>query len=75
MGEHGQGDVSVPAGVLPDLVVIQTGLAFGGLESFLDGPTGSGDSDQFSQAGADRCVTQVVGQVGGVGAAPAGRLR
>ncbi len=65
--------MSVPAGVLPDLVVIQPGLAFGGLEGFFDGGAGSGDSDQFGQAGAGRCVAQVVGQVGGIGNAAAGQ--
>jgi hypothetical protein len=43
VGQHGQGDVPVPAGVLADLVVVQAGLALGGLEGFLDHPADTGD--------------------------------
>ncbi len=47
MGEHGEGDVPVPAAILPYLVVVESGFAFGGLEGFLDGPAGPGDTGQL----------------------------
>ena len=40
VGEHGQGDVSVPAVVAADLVVVQADLALRGLEGLLDRPAG-----------------------------------
>jgi len=39
------------------------------LEGFLDGPTTSGDGNQLHQGGPAAGVTQVVGQVGGIGQA------
>jgi hypothetical protein len=42
------------------------------LEGFLDGPTGSGDCDQFRKGRAGRGVAQAVGQVGRIGKAAAG---
>jgi hypothetical protein len=48
-GEDGQGDMSVPVGPVPDLVVVQADLAFGGLETLFDAPAGAGDADQFGQ--------------------------
>ena len=44
VGEHGQGGPAVPGGPAPDLVLIQPGQAFGGLEGFLDAPALSGDA-------------------------------
>ena len=66
MGEHRQGDVSVPAVVAADLVLVQADLALGALEGLLDRPAGAGDPDQLAQRGAVGAVAQVVGQVGGV---------
>ena len=40
--EHGQGDVPVAGVVLANLVVTEAGLVLGGLEAFLDRPTGPG---------------------------------
>lgn len=37
MGKHRQGHVPIPAGVLPELRVVQPGFTCGGLEVFLDG--------------------------------------
>ena len=42
MGEHGQGGPAVPGGPAPDLVLIEPGQSFGGLEGFLDAPALSG---------------------------------
>jgi len=47
VGQHGQGDVSVPAVVAADLVLVQADLAFGALEGLLDRPAGTSDPDQF----------------------------
>ena len=38
VGEHGQGGPAMPGGPAPDLVLIQPGQSFGGLEGFLDPP-------------------------------------
>ena len=43
MGEHGQGGPAVPGGPAPDLVLVEPGQAFGGLEGFLDAPALPGD--------------------------------
>lgn len=69
MREHRQGDVSAPAVVTADLVLVQADLTLGGLEGLLDGPAGAGDSDQFTERGAFGTVAQVVGQVVGIGQA------
>jgi hypothetical protein len=34
-----------------DLVVVAPGFIFGGVETFLDGPSGTGDADQLGQLG------------------------
>lgn len=73
VGEHREGDVPVPAGVLTDLVVVQAGLALGGLEGLLDRPPGAGDAHQIGQAHALGSVAEVVRQLGRVGQAAAGR--
>ena len=61
--------MSIPGVVAADLVLVEANLAFGGLESFLDGPAGTGDADQFAQRGGLGAVTQVVGQVTRIGQA------
>ena len=48
MSQHGEGDVSIPGVVAADLVLVEANLAFGGLESLLDGPAGTCDADQFA---------------------------
>jgi hypothetical protein len=63
--------VSVPAGVLPDLV--QAGLALGGLEGLLDRPPGAGDPDHLGQGYPLERVTEVIGDVLGVGQGAAGQ--
>ena len=42
VGEHGQGGPAVPGAPAPDLVLIESGQAFGGLEGFLDAPALTG---------------------------------
>ena len=49
VGEHGQGGPAVPGGPAADLVLVQPGETFGGLEGFLDAPALSGDGDQGVQ--------------------------
>ena len=49
VGEHGQGGPAVPGGPAPDLVLVQPGEAFGGLEGFLDAPALPGDGDKGVQ--------------------------
>lgn len=66
MGEHGQGDVAVPPGVLADLVLVESGLALGGLEGLLNGPPGPGDPGQLGQAHLGWGEAEVVGELGGV---------
>ena len=66
-GGHGQGDVSIPCLVFTDLVVVEPGFVFGGLEAFLDGPAGAGDADQLGQIGVGWAVAEVVSDLVGVG--------
>jgi hypothetical protein len=58
-GQHGQGDVPVPGGVEPDLIVVQSNFVLGGLEAFLDRPAGPGHPDQIRQDDGSGGVTQV----------------
>lgn len=48
-GEHGEGDVPVPRCSVPDLIVVESDLALGGLETLLDAPADTGDADEFGQ--------------------------
>ena len=41
MGQHGQGDVLVPALPFPHFILVQPNLPFGLLKALLDGPPGS----------------------------------
>jgi hypothetical protein len=58
MRHHRQGDVPVPAVVAPDLVVVETDLVLGRLETFLDSPAAAGDGDERG----DRNRAGAVGQ-------------
>jgi hypothetical protein len=71
-GGHGQGDVPIPCFVSADLVMVEPGFVFGGLEAFLDGPSASGYAHQLGQVGVGWSVTKVVGDVVGVGDRAAG---
>ena len=59
MGEHGQGDRSIPGVVAPDLILVEPDLGFRGLEAVLDGPASTGDPDLFLFAGAGRRAARV----------------
>ena len=56
-GDHGEQGVrqhreqspAPPGGPAADLVLIEPGQAFAGLEGFLDGPPAAGDADQLTQ--------------------------
>ncbi|MBB5937559.1 hypothetical protein FHS42_004640 [Streptomyces zagrosensis] len=63
VGEHGQGDVSIPARIPTDLVLVEAAFVLGGLEGFLDRPARAGDADQVGDAGAVRGVGEVVGDL------------
>ena len=68
--EHGQGDPPVPGGPPPDLVLVQAGQAFAGLEALLDPPALAGDLDQGGERHRAGGVAPVVGDLtGGVVAA------
>ena len=65
MGEHGQGGPAMPGSPAPDLVLIESGQAFGGLEGFLDAPALAGDGDQGAQRHRARAVAAQVGVLAG----------
>ncbi len=65
VGEHGQGGPAVPGGPAPDLVLIEPGEAFGGLEGFLDAPALPCDRDEGVQGDRPWCVAAQVGQLAG----------
>lgn len=65
--------MSVPAGVLPYLVVVQSGLALRGLEGLLDRPAGSGHAHEFGQTDPPRGVAEVARQLGRPGRAAPGQ--
>ena len=71
VGQHGQGDVAVPAGPGADLVLVEADLALGGLEAGLDRPARAGDLDEVGECGAVGGVGEVEGELVGLGdAAP-----
>ena len=74
VGEHGQGDVPVPAGVLADLVVVQAGFALGGLECFLDRPADTGHLGQGDALGGVADEVIPAGQQPVLGAAVFGAV-
>src|SRR3712207_8001152 len=51
VGEHRQGDVPIPGGVVPHLVGGQPGLVLGRLEALLDPPATAGHGDQLLKSG------------------------
>ena len=59
MGEHGEGDMSVPGVVFADLVFVESGLVLAGAEAFFDGPAGAGDGDEFTESGVVGVVAVV----------------
>ena len=65
VGEHGQGGPAVPGGPAADLVLVESGEAFGGLEGFLDAPALSGHGHQRAQGDRVRAVAAQVGLLAG----------
>src|SRR3712207_3791024 len=63
VGEHRQGDVPIPGGVVAHLVGGQPGLVLGRLEALLDAPAASGHGDQLLEGGPGGTGTDVVGQL------------
>src|SRR5512135_3677495 len=47
VGQHRQGDVPVPGGVVAHLVGGEPGLVLGGLKALLDGPAAAGHGDEL----------------------------
>ena len=64
LGEHGQGDMSIPGVVEPNLVVVEPDVSFPGVETFLDWPAGTGDPDQFARGFVAGVVAMVEGEFG-----------
>ncbi|MEV7845766.1 hypothetical protein AB0O50_17465 [Streptomyces cyaneofuscatus] len=73
VGEHGEGDVPVPAGVTADFVLVQATFVLRGLEAFLDRPPDAGDPGEFVDLDADGRVSEGVGDLTGVGETAAGQ--
>ena len=65
VGEHGQGGPAVPGGPAADLVLVQSGEAFGGLEGFLDAPALPGDGTRVRSGDRARAVAAQVGVLAG----------
>ena len=59
VGEHGQGDMSMPGVPGADLVVVESDFVFGRSETFFDGPARPGHADEFCEA----CAVGVVAVV------------
>src|SRR6266508_1175642 len=59
VGEHGEGDMSVPGVPGADLVVVESDFVFAGAEAFFDGPACSGGVDEFCESGVVRVVAVV----------------
>jgi hypothetical protein len=55
--------MSVPGVVEPNLVVVQPEVSFPGVETFLDWPAGTGDSDEFARGFAARVVAVLEGEL------------
>jgi hypothetical protein len=62
VGEHGEGDVSVPCVPGADLVVVESDFILSGSETFFDGPARSGYVDEFSESRAVWVVAVVEGE-------------
>lgn len=50
VGEHGEGDMSMPGVPGADLVVVESDFVFAGSETFFDGPARPGYVDELSDA-------------------------
>lgn len=66
LGEHREGGPAVPRGPAPDLVLIKSGEALGGLEALFDAPALSGDADQRRHRRRSRTPAAVVGELAGL---------
>ena len=62
MGEHGEGDMSVPGVPGADLVVVETDFVLGRSETFLDGPACPGHVHEFTESGVVGVVAVVEGE-------------
>ena len=58
--------MSIPGGVVADLVVVKAGFVLAGLKTFFDGPATCGDVDEFLQGYWFIRVAEVVREVGGI---------
>jgi hypothetical protein len=59
VGEHAEGDMSVPCAPGADLVVVESDFVFAGSEAFFDGPARAGHVDEFSEVGVVGVVAVV----------------
>ena len=59
MGQHGQGDVAVPADPRAHFVLIQPDLVLGRFEATLDGPARAGHPHQFGKGCRCRSERQI----------------
>ena len=59
VGEHGEGDMSVPGVPGADLVVVESDFVLSRSETFFDGPACPGHVDEFSEAGVVGVVAVV----------------
>jgi len=66
VGEQGPAPPCQPAA---DLVLVESGQALGGLKAFLDGPSASGDPDQFTKPDQGGAVAAVEGEFAVAGVA------
>jgi hypothetical protein len=62
--------VAIPGAVEADLVLVESGLAFRGLEAFFDRPSCARYADQFSGWLVPGVVASVIGEFSGIGIAP-----
>ncbi len=62
MGDHCEQGPASPSQPAADLVLVEPCHALGGLKSFLDGPSASGDADQFTERDRDGCKAVVEGE-------------
>jgi hypothetical protein len=73
VGEHGEGDVPLPARVAADFILVQAALVLRALEAGFDCPAGAGDPHQLRDTGAAWRIGEVVGDLVRVGNAAAGQ--
>ena len=58
--------MSIPGGVVADLIVVKAGFILAGLETFFDGPSTCGYVDELLHGCWSFRVTEVVREVGGI---------